>query len=798
MNGDSEQKAFAGQFCDVLINDKSENEIVSRNDQLITAATITPIKNDCNNAVGISKNLVNTCNTVTITKNITNNNDEITDNISSTNAVIDDDNLEANITTNIPAGITVTQVSGHNDKVKNHSFQKILNDDDDDVISDSKENTEEISSVEEDNKSNNTNGEGNVINVLSLLQQISQLQQITRLQQLSMLARENVPTTSSAGDNNDDVTSGDNFPAGLMGMINSQQSSNQEEDQEAPPPMLVKRDGMFACSGCTYVSKHRGNVKMHIRTVHYRERPFRCCYCRFSAPYKGKLVAHVRVKHPTVMSLPFICPTCPFGTQTASQLEEHVLNEHGDSPTNYSSSSSSQNNKSSFLNTNEADEMQVDELSSIRKELDYVKMLKEQMNPQNSKDDADDDSEDILNYRSLLENTSPLSTSSSGDNQNINNSIFSKLSNVPDISTMNKSDQDKLLENYSIYFPNKDSQKGYDVIKRQRKNYTKASIPSFSSLESGENYMDAENDRLVIDLGPNGGNDDRGFSSSSTSGQGLGMGGIHKCLYCNYSSSEKSTLRLHVRSEHRRDKPYKCRLCPYSASQKANLSVHIMAVHERVKPYPCNFCSYTSSYKGALHSHVKTNHPEKLHLLEHNSPGRPHSTSTTKTVLKKLPLLGSLSPSPISSSPLLSSQHNLFSQPQDSSFSTSSSLVSPLSALLTPTATALPQNENEKKHINHIMQLLGGNKMNNFSSENISLDGSPSAQFNTVLRNTENAGNKSPSNDDNTQNSNGNKIEDSLKGFSGGKGLSIIPLFKLKNNHSSPLETSEQSGNPIS
>ena len=91
-------------------------------------------------------------------------------------------------------------------------------------------------------------------------------------------------------------------------------------------PMLLKADGMFSCSGCSYKSKHRGNVKMHIRTVHNRERPFACPDCKYSAPYKGKLISHIKAVHNKSKS--YKCPKCSFIIFHKNGLREHILKEH--------------------------------------------------------------------------------------------------------------------------------------------------------------------------------------------------------------------------------------------------------------------------------------------------------------------------------------------------------------------------------------------------------------------------------------------------------------------------------------
>ena len=51
------------------------------------------------------------------------------------------------------------------------------------------------------------------------------------------------------------------------------------------------------------------------------------------------------------------------------------------------------------------------------------------------------------------------------------------------------------------------------------------------------------------------------------------------CELCNYKAALKSSLKIHMKSDHERVQ-YNCELCDYKAAQKGNLKRHVKSVHE--------------------------------------------------------------------------------------------------------------------------------------------------------------------------------------------------------------------------
>merc|ERR1712150_434461 len=51
------------------------------------------------------------------------------------------------------------------------------------------------------------------------------------------------------------------------------------------------------------------------------------------------------------------------------------------------------------------------------------------------------------------------------------------------------------------------------------------------------------------------------------------------CKQCGYSSSDKSNLRRHIKSVHKKIKNYECEKCENAFSQKVHLEKHIKTKH---------------------------------------------------------------------------------------------------------------------------------------------------------------------------------------------------------------------------
>ncbi|KAG8239778.1 hypothetical protein J437_LFUL019406 [Ladona fulva] len=66
-----------------------------------------------------------------------------------------------------------------------------------------------------------------------------------------------------------------------------------------------------------------------------------------------------------------------------------------------------------------------------------------------------------------------------------------------------------------------------------------------------------------------------------------------KCTYCEYRTSDRSSLRWHIHS-HTGEKPYKCAYCEYRSSNKSHLKAHTFK-HTGEKPFNCSYCEFSAS-----------------------------------------------------------------------------------------------------------------------------------------------------------------------------------------------------------
>ena len=81
-----------------------------------------------------------------------------------------------------------------------------------------------------------------------------------------------------------------------------------------------------------------------------------------------------------------------------------------------------------------------------------------------------------------------------------------------------------------------------------------------------------------------------------------------KCQLCQYETSKKGNLRIHMIGRHENKKDHICGECSYATSRKCSLKRHIMEVHRKIKNHVCGECGYACNSKGALHAHRASVH----------------------------------------------------------------------------------------------------------------------------------------------------------------------------------------------
>ena len=75
------------------------------------------------------------------------------------------------------------------------------------------------------------------------------------------------------------------------------------------------------------------------------------------------------------------------------------------------------------------------------------------------------------------------------------------------------------------------------------------------------------------------------------------------CAQCDYSTSQASKLRRHMRS-HSGEKAFSCIQCIYSCSQISNLKTH-MLTHSGEEPFQCDQCNFSCNRASSLKEHTR-------------------------------------------------------------------------------------------------------------------------------------------------------------------------------------------------
>ncbi|CAH0730739.1 unnamed protein product, partial [Brenthis ino] len=88
-----------------------------------------------------------------------------------------------------------------------------------------------------------------------------------------------------------------------------------------------------------------------------------------------------------------------------------------------------------------------------------------------------------------------------------------------------------------------------------------------------------------------------------------GLGRIHKCAYCEYSSATKEALTIHER-RHTGERPYVCDHCGATFHRRSNLVQHI-AIHLPEKNFQCDMCPKRLKSRKFLQIHKHNAHTGK-------------------------------------------------------------------------------------------------------------------------------------------------------------------------------------------
>lgn len=89
------------------------------------------------------------------------------------------------------------------------------------------------------------------------------------------------------------------------------------------------------------------------------------------------------------------------------------------------------------------------------------------------------------------------------------------------------------------------------------------------------------------------------------------------CVHCTKGFSTKTNLDRHLFSHNGQVKPFRCKDCPKSYLQQSDLDSHVNNIHLKLKNLSCDQCSYVSSDKSTLRRHMKIHLPEKPYKCDH-------------------------------------------------------------------------------------------------------------------------------------------------------------------------------------
>nr|XP_027204656.1 zinc finger protein 808-like [Dermatophagoides pteronyssinus] len=345
----------------------------------------------------------------------------------------------------------------------------------------------------------------------------------------------------------------------------------------------------FKCNQCQYATTDKSAFQKHIR-IHTGEKPFKCEHCEYKTSDKYALQKHIRIH---TGEKPFKCNQCEFVTTQQNSLQRHkrlihsscnMLQKMGSLSNSSSTPINNYNNQEKIMSTLSIIISRLDRMADHEKEENFL--VKSRL------DRIEKILFDLVDYLKTDKFTNhhhhqPSSNSIEIEtNQPINNNDNLRQQQQIDLSTNGVSLPNNEIEQYSLL---PDENNDYLEIKIET-NDNNDNVVDDNSVENVDNECSIDRHKRI----PNK---------------------RHKCDQCQYSTTDKSNLKKHVRI-HSGDKRYKCKQCEYATSDKSALQRHIL-IHTGEKPYKCNQCKYASSDKSGLRKHIRIHSDYKPYKCNH-------------------------------------------------------------------------------------------------------------------------------------------------------------------------------------
>ncbi|KAL2734152.1 zinc finger protein 813-like isoform X2 [Vespula squamosa] len=379
---------------------------------------------------------------------------------------------------------------------------------------------------------------------------------------------------------------------------------------------------MFSCSCCTFRCKKRSTMTSHINKKHSNKVNLeeRCDLCDFKCAKKSTLYSHKRQHKIEALNQVYACNECDFKTIKRTSLYSHIKRKH---KTTRSCTGNDQpelilNGDGRFVYGKESIQMQPWQIVDLEGCLYYafvpVKQEKKLIERKKINSESDEIKKELFEESLRISNEKDLSYIEELDTF-CSMKIKKEECSVDEQAITN--DQEMYEEDNKMYaceecnicFPVMQMLKRHkNAVHEQAQRYKcKVCFKICRSLIAFKMHVALEHkpeqEENVDDL------------ESLT----------YTCNYCNYESTNKSTLYSHISRKHstrrtgRRkttrgilseQEEYACDVCEFKCQTRRRLKEHLERKHASEYKYDCEFCGKKFKVKGDMRLHVRFKHKE--------------------------------------------------------------------------------------------------------------------------------------------------------------------------------------------